>query len=93
MEFTRYIELFKSSSAELRTAASGGMRRGAPRGGMRPSPYDRGDRFGMGMGGGYGGRPGPMKGADMGGWGGYGGYGGGFGNYPGMNSTTGLTSK
>ena len=83
--------------AELRAAQNGGTRplmpRGGMRGGSRPTPYDRGDRF---MGGGYGGRQLPMKGprgGGMGGWGGdaYGGFGSYGGGPPGMgfNSTTG----
>ena len=78
--------------AELKTAQSGGtkplMPKGGMRGGSRPTPYDRGDRF---MGGGYGGRQ-PMKGPRGGGMGGYGmgaydgGY-GGFGSYGGGGST------
>ncbi|CAG5131904.1 unnamed protein product [Candidula unifasciata] len=49
----RYIEIFKSSMAEAN--AAGGLRGGIRplmAGGMplRPGPYDRGDRFGMGMG-------------------------------------------
>merc|ERR1719495_1298912 len=45
----RYIEIFKSSLAELRAKQGGGakplMPRGGMRGGGRPTPYDRGDRF------------------------------------------------
>lgn len=51
----RYIEIFKSSMSEA-NRAGGGMRGGirplmGGGGGMmpRPGPYDRGDRFGMGM--------------------------------------------
>ncbi|BFZ17813.1 hypothetical protein BsWGS_20852 [Bradybaena similaris] len=61
----RYIEIFKSSMSEA-NASVGGMRGGIhPLMGMpRPGPYDRGDRYGMGMGGGmgYGGRGRNLKG-------------------------------
>ena len=71
--FFRYIEIFKSSLSEACSAMGqprirplmGGM-------GMRPSPYDRAERFGgMGMGMGMGG--------GGGGGGGMGGYGRGRG--------------
>uniref|UniRef100_A0A0B7AU52 RRM domain-containing protein n=1 Tax=Arion vulgaris TaxID=1028688 RepID=A0A0B7AU52_9EUPU len=62
----RYIEIFKSSMSEANSSL-GGMRGGIHplmAGGMsRPGPYDRGDRFGMGMGVmGYGGRGRNLKG-------------------------------
>ena len=69
---SRYIEIFKSSLAEARSAMAPRMR--GPMGGMgggmgRPGPYDRGDRFGGGnMGGGGGGFGG---GGGGGGGGGY----------------------
>lgn len=64
--FHRYIEIFKSSMSEA-NAAGGGMRGGIhplmALGLSRPGPYDRGDRFGMGMGMmGYGGRGRNLKG-------------------------------
>ena len=51
----RYIEIFKSSLVELKSALTPRMRglmNNSPMG--RPGPYDRGDRFGN-MGGGMGG--------------------------------------
>lgn len=56
----RYIEIFRSSLSEVNSVVGfgggGGNRRmgGGPGGGMfnpRPSPYDRGDRYGGGGGG------------------------------------------
>lgn len=49
----RYIEIFKSSMSEAN--AAGGIRGGVRplmAGGLpfRPRPYDRGDRFGLGLG-------------------------------------------
>ncbi|KAJ0177526.1 hypothetical protein K1T71_006399 [Dendrolimus kikuchii] len=75
----RYIEVFLSSADEVRAYGArmeGGYRAGrAP----RPTPYDRGDRFGgratRGGGGGGGGGGGWARG----GWGGSGGGGGGRG--------------
>ena len=73
----RYIEIFKSSLGELKTALTPRMRgmMGNPMG--RPSPYDRIDRFGMGGGGGGG--MGGGGSAGVGGMAGGGGGGGGMG--------------
>uniref|UniRef100_A0A0B7ASE3 RRM domain-containing protein n=1 Tax=Arion vulgaris TaxID=1028688 RepID=A0A0B7ASE3_9EUPU len=62
----RYIEIFKSSMSEANSTGSGirGGIRPLMAGSMsRPGPYDRGDRFGLGMGMmGYGGRGRNLKG-------------------------------
>nr|CAD7404546.1 unnamed protein product [Timema poppensis] len=50
-----YIEIFRSSLMEVRAALSPKMRTGAGGYNQRPTPYDRGDRFGAGGGGGGGG--------------------------------------
>lgn len=57
--YFRYIEIFRSSLAEIRSAGPK-MRPMGPGGfNQRPAPYDRGDRFG-GMNR-YGGNMGPMS--------------------------------
>ena len=62
----RYIEIFKSSMQELRTASIGSRGgRGMGMGMGRPGPYDRSDRF-MGGGGGIGGGMGYGRGRGRG---------------------------
>ena len=62
----RYIEIFKSSMQELRTASIGSRGgRGMGMGMGRPGPYDRSDRF-MGGGGGLGGGMGYGRGRGRG---------------------------
>ena len=63
---SRYIEIFKSSMQELRTASIGSRGgRGMGMGMGRPGPYDRSDRF-MGGGGGMGGGMGYGRGRGRG---------------------------
>lgn len=58
--YFRYIEIFRSSLAEIRSAGPK-MRPMGPGGfNQRPAPYDRGDRFG-GMNRYGGGNMGPMS--------------------------------